>query len=156
VFTPPHSGPHSTFVYQGGDPPDACTARCLANERCNFATIFSPANITDCCDDPMCVDPKNISKHGCAWKFPTWCLLSEYCNKSAPDAQSRVSTWRLLSRPPPPPPPPAGINPLEQQLAAFFLAQSNFSFFSTSGQWIDSSWQWHWCVSRMQIVTHRA
>ena len=29
-------------------------------------------------------------------------------------------------------------------MAAFLLAQSNYSFFSTSGQWIDSSWQWHW------------
>ena len=29
-------------------------------------------------------------------------------------------------------------------MAAFMLGQTNYSFFSTSGQWIDSSWQWHW------------
>ena len=116
----------------------------MANEQCNFATIFSVPNITNCCDDPLCVDPQNISKHGCAWKFPTWCLLSEYCNKSAAVGGARVTTFRLKSRPPPPPAPPDGTSPIEQNMAAFFVSMSNYSFFSTSGQWIDSSWQWHW------------
>ena len=146
-YNPPHSGPHSTFVYQGGDAPASCSARCLADGRCNYATIFSVANITDCCSDPLCVNPSNISQHGCAWKFPTWCLLSEFCNTSAVVGGARVSTWRLKQRPAPPPPPPANsFSPTQGEMAAFMLGQTNYSFFSTSGQWIDSSWQWHWCV----------